>query len=202
MRYARGCGGAPSAPATSSACRPKPRRRWRSRSWPSRPWQGVPDTSPPPPEPGRRSFLAASRRRLSLGASLLAAALALAVAAVGWSASTPGVPGGGPPAPPPVSDAWRSASAVRVGLKTGAPELLVSGSSDWRLLESYSRDEVASAQRGAALRITLGERGRLEVSRRGSTQPDWSLDAGDTLILLPDGTGFSGWNGRWYRGTF
>src|SRR5687767_10632858 len=202
MRSARGWGGGPSATAPGAACGPKPRRRWRSGSWRWRLWRDVPETSPPLQAPERRSFLAVSPRRLSLGASLLAAALALAAAAVGWSASTPGVPGGGPPAPPPVSDAWRNASTVRVGLKTGAPELQVSGSSDWRLLESYSRDEVASAQRGAALRVALGERGRLEVSRRGSTQPDWSLDAGDTLILLPDGTGFSGWNGRWYRGTF
>jgi stage II sporulation protein D len=110
------------------------------------------------------------------------------------------VPGGGPPAPPPVSDAWRTATTVRIGLKTEAEELLVSGSIAWRLMRLDSTT-VASAGRGAALRIVRSG-GKLQISRRDASEPEWKTDDKDTLILAPEGRGLCGWGGRWYRGTF
>lgn len=111
-----------------------------------------------------------------------------------------GVPGGGPPAPPPVSDAWRTATSVRIGLKVEAEELLLSGSTAWRLMKQDSTD-VASAARGAALRIVRNG-GKLEISRRDASESEWKADDEDTLILAPEGRGLCGWSGRWYRGTF
>jgi stage II sporulation protein D len=99
-----------------------------------------------------------------------------------------------------VSDAWRTATAVRVGLKTEAEELLLSGSTAWRLIKSDSV-QVASATRGAALRI-VRDGGKIEISRRDATEPEWKIDDEDTLLLAPEGRGLCGWNGRWYRGGF
>jgi len=115
--------------------------------------------------------------------------------------TTAGVPGGGPPAPPPVSDAWRTATSVRIGLRTGAPELLLSGSTEWRLVRPDS-SEVASEKGGVALRVARGTGGALEITRRGSPEPIARANGRDTLLLLAQDRGFSGWSGRWYRGSF
>lgn len=114
--------------------------------------------------------------------------------------STQGVPGGGPPAPPPVSDAWRTATTVKIGLKVGAPELLLAGSTAWKLV-TPTGNVLASAGSGEALRIRQ-RNGSIDVSRRSGGDALASADPDDTLLLVPEARGFSGWNGRWYRGTF
>jgi stage II sporulation protein D len=174
--------------------------------------------------------LEASRPRPRLAARRLLTALAVAVVATGCAASRPreepregatggsgstpvtptprtttrpgagsGVPGGGPPAPPPVSNAWRHARTVRIGLRVAAPDLLVSGSTRWTLTVSDG-DEVTSEASGAPLRITGSEGENIDIYR-GSERLT-GVDGDDTLTLSPEGGGFSGWNGRWYRGTF
>lgn len=42
----------------------------------------------------------------------------------------------------------------------------------------------------------------MEISRQGVSEPGERVDQDDTLRLLSDEGGFSGWNGRWYRGIF
>ena len=113
---------------------------------------------------------------------------------------TAGVPGGGPPAPGPVSDAWRTANSVRIGLRIGAPELLLSGSTAWRLVRTDS-SEVAAEKGGVALRVARGS-GAIEITRRGNPEPVARLGEADTLLLLLDESGYAGWSGRWYRGVF
>lgn len=113
----------------------------------------------------------------------------------------PGIPGGGPPAPPPVSNAWRTASTVRIGLKVGAPELLLAGSSDWKLVTSAG-DEVASASAGGMLRLTREGSGPIEITRRAGSEPIVRVEETDTLLLVAENRGYMGWSGRWYRGTF
>lgn len=125
-----------------------------------------------------------------------AAALLLALACI-----AAGVPAGGPPAPSPVPDAWRSATKIRVGLVVGAPLLLIAGSTDWALSREGG-GSIASAKSGARLRVVRLGPSAMEVYREGEMAPVWSGSPSDTLLLTPEGGGYSGWGGRWYRGTF
>ena len=111
-----------------------------------------------------------------------------------------GLRGGGPQAPPPVSDAWRTARNIRIGLRVGAPELLVAGSTAWRLVTTAG-DDVAEAPSGGVLRLRRGTADAIEVSRRGEREVLERVDGGDTLLLVAE-RGFAGWNQRWYRGAF
>lgn len=113
--------------------------------------------------------------------------------------TTRGVPGGGPPAPSPVSDAWRTATTVKIGLKVGVPELILAGSTAWKLMTSTG-NELATWGPGEPLRIHQS-RGSIDVFRRSGTDAIASADPDDTLLVVPD-RGLAGWNGRWYRGTF
>jgi len=137
--------------------------------------------------------LAASRRRPGRAGN---AALLLALACV-----AAGVPGGGPPAPSPVPDAWRTATTIRVGLVVGAPNLLIAGSTDWALSREGGT-QIASAKSGARLRVVRLGPSQMEVYREGEMAPVWSGSPSDTLLVTPDGNGYSGWSGRWYRGSF
>lgn len=118
---------------------------------------------------------------------------------VPFTAVSQGLPGGGPPAPPPVSDAWRTRSTVRIGLKVGAPELLIAGSAPWKLT-TLDGSELASAASGEVLRIRQVN-GSIDVTRRAGGDALASVDPDDTLLLVGDRS-YAGWNGRWYRGTF
>ena len=137
--------------------------------------------------------MAASRRRPGRAGN---AALLLALACV-----AAGVPGGGPPAPSPVPDAWRTATTIRVGLVVGAPNLLIAGSTDWALSREGGT-QIASAKSGARLRVVRLGPSQMEVYREGEMAPVWSGSPSDTLLVTPDGNGYSGWSGRWYRGSF
>ncbi|MGE5177967.1 MAG: SpoIID/LytB domain-containing protein [Bacteroidota bacterium] len=109
-------------------------------------------------------------------------------------------PFGGPAAPGPVSDAWRTATTVRIGLKVGVPQMLVGGSTAWKLV-TPDGNELASLDAGAVLRIRRAG-GSIDVLHRGGGSAIASTDPDDTLLLVPEGSGYSGWSGRWYRGTF
>jgi len=137
--------------------------------------------------------LAASRRRRGRAGSA-AAILCLSLAFVAASA-----PGGGPPEPAP--DGWRAAKNIRVGLVVGAPSLLLAGSTSWAL-STDDGARIATAESGERLRIVRMGPAAMEVYRDGVMAPIWSGGPADTLLLTPDGGGYSGWNGRWYRGGF
>jgi stage II sporulation protein D len=89
---------------------------------------------------------------------------------------------------------------VKIGLKVGAPEVLVAGSTTWKLMASDG-SELATTGPGEMLRIRQRS-GSIDVSKRGGVDAIASADPDDTLLLVPEGRGYSGWSGRWYRGTF
>jgi stage II sporulation protein D len=88
-----------------------------------------------------------------------------------------------------------------VGLAVGAPRLTIAGSRPWTLrllrgksiLQGVSGDPISIVRSGASA---------IDVFREGDPEPIWSGGVGDTLELIPDRDGFSGWSGNWYRGTF
>ncbi|HKQ19840.1 MAG TPA: SpoIID/LytB domain-containing protein [Candidatus Eisenbacteria bacterium] len=137
--------------------------------------------------------MAASRRRLGRAGSAVAV-LCLSLAFVGAS-----VPGGGPPEPVP--DAWRTAKNIRVGLVVGAPSLLLAGSTNWGL-STGDGGRITTAESGERLRIVRMGPAAMEVYRDGVMAPLWTGGPADTLVLTPEGGGYSGWSGRWYRGAF
>ena len=137
--------------------------------------------------------MAASRRRPGRAGSATAI-LCLPLAFVAAS-----VPGGGPPEPVP--NAWREAKNIRVGLVVGAPNLLLAGSTNWAL-STGDGGRITTAESGERLRVVRMGPAAMEVYRDGVMAPLWSGGPADTLVLTPDGGGYSGWNGRWYRGAF
>jgi stage II sporulation protein D (peptidoglycan lytic transglycosylase) len=112
-------------------------------------------------------------------------------------------PGGGEVrgGPPPIPRDWRRAHLIRVGLVTGSTRLLVAGSTPWRL-ETLAGTKLASGGAGDRIQISRLSAGPLEAFREGELAPLWSGSPAETLRLVPDGRGFAGWSGRWYRGTF
>jgi stage II sporulation protein D len=109
-----------------------------------------------------------------------------------------GVRSGGPP---PIPRDWRRAHNLRVGLVTASTRLLVAGSTPWRF-ETLSGKKLATGGAGDRVQVSRLGAGPLEVFREGELAPLWTGSPGDTLRLVPDGRGFAGWSGRWYRGTF
>src|SRR6185436_8811914 len=126
----------------------------------------------PPRAREGRSCLAASRRRPGRAGSAavrnrlgVAAVLLLALGCV-----AAGVPAGGPAAPSPVPETWRSATTIRVGLVVGAPLLLIAGSTDWAL-SRQGGGSIASAKSGARLRVVRMGPSAMEVYREGEMAP-------------------------------
>ena len=115
--------------------------------------------------------------------------------------STPGVTQPRAGGPPPISRAWRQARTIRVGLATANTRLLVAGSTPWTLV-TLGGATVASGGRGDRVQISRLGGGSIEVFREGEMAPLWSGSPADTLRLVPNERGLSGWAGRWYRGTF
>ena len=116
--------------------------------------------------------------------------------------SSPGSPAPTRPATaPPPSDAWRSAASIRIGLAVGAPRLKIAGSREWtlRLLRGKS---IARGGPGDRVSVIRDGAGAIDVFREGEPEPVWTGGVGDTLELMPDSDGYSGWSGNWYRGTF
>ncbi len=101
----------------------------------------------------------------------------------------------------PAATAWMNAKSIQVGLVVGAGKLLVAGSKEWKLRIQGGR-EIATVRAGAPLRIARIEAGAFEVFREREGAPLWSGTPADTLLLLPSDQGYSGWGGKWYRGTF
>lgn len=101
----------------------------------------------------------------------------------------------------PATTAWRNAKSIQIGLAIGAGKLLVAGSKEWTLRLRGGRD-IATERAGARLRIARIEADAFEVFREGEGAPLWSGTPADTLLLLPSDQGYSGWGGKWYRGTF
>lgn len=103
--------------------------------------------------------------------------------------------------PPPISRAWRQARIIRVGLATRSTRLLVAGSTPWTLV-TLGGATVATGARGDQVQISRLGVGPLEVFREGELAPLWSGSPAETLRLVPNDRGLSGWSGRWYRGSF
>ncbi|HET9251887.1 MAG TPA: SpoIID/LytB domain-containing protein [Candidatus Eisenbacteria bacterium] len=109
-----------------------------------------------------------------------------------------GTPGG---PPPPAVEAWRHAHSIRVGLAVYAPSFLVAGSTEWTLSVQGGR-EVARRPAAVPLQIARVGEEAIEVLREGEDVPLWRGTNEDTLLLTPSAQGYSGWGGKWYRGTF
>ncbi|TMQ60911.1 MAG: SpoIID/LytB domain-containing protein [Candidatus Eisenbacteria bacterium] len=110
-----------------------------------------------------------------------------------------------PPRPPdqarPAPIDWRSATRLRVGLIVGAPRLRISGSREWKLRLLHGK-QIADGAAGARIVVAREGAGTIDVFREGEPDPLWSGGVADTLELVPERGGFSGWSGNWYRGTF
>lgn len=119
----------------------------------------------------------------------------------------PAPPGAGTPAPEepgppePESQAWRTASSIRVGLAVYAKSTQIAGSTEWTL-SVVGGAEVSRQPAGVALQVARVGEHAVEVFRQGEETPIWRGTGADTLLLTPSERGYSGWNGKWYRGTF
>jgi stage II sporulation protein D len=114
----------------------------------------------------------------------------------------PAPPTGTPaPMPPPGSESWRSIRSIRVGLAVYARSALVGGSTDWTLLVQGG-GTVSRQPSGATLQVARVGESAVEVFREGAEVPLWRGTTEDTLLLVPSERGYSGWGGKWYRGTF
>jgi len=100
-----------------------------------------------------------------------------------------------------VPDAWRATRTIRIGLVVGASKLLVAGSTEWDLFREGG-DRIATLKPGDRLRVVRMGPTATDVYREGEMAPLWSGGPADTLLLTPQGGGYSGWGGRWYRGSF
>ena len=105
------------------------------------------------------------------------------------------------PANPPVSEAWRNTHSIRVGLAVYAKSAVVAGSTDW-ILSLQGGPPIATQPSGVALQVARVGEDAVEVFRQGEEVPLWRGGTADTLLLVPAESGYSGWNGTWYRGTF
>jgi len=88
----------------------------------------------------------------------------------------------------------------------GPERLLVAGSKEWQLLvysgQAVTASGIAVEEAGARLQIARIEAGVIEVFREGEPAPIWTGTPSDTLLLQPIANGYSGWGGKWYRGSF
>ena len=114
--------------------------------------------------------------------------------------STGAPPSGGPPPPAP-SEAWRNTQSIRVGLAVYAKSALVAGSTA-TTLSVQGGPEIARQEPGATLQVARVGENAVEVFRQGEEVPLWRGETSDTLLLVPSEGGYSGWGGKWYRGTF
>ncbi|HEU5311777.1 MAG TPA: hypothetical protein VFV24_10020, partial [Candidatus Eisenbacteria bacterium] len=115
------------------------------------------------------------------------------------ASTTPSTPT--PDSSPPGDEAWRTAHVIRVGLVVYGPSSLVAGSTDWTL-SLQGGPEVARRPAAVPLQIARVGEDAVEVLREGEDMPLWRGTASDTLLLVPSNQGYSGWGGKWYRGTF
>ena len=99
-----------------------------------------------------------------------------------------------------VSPTWRSARSIRVGLVAGTSRLLIGGSKAWALTLQGGR-RLASGPEVVRLRITRSSAGEMAMYREEETSPLWT-GAGTDTLLFESTSGFVGWSGAWYRGTF
>jgi stage II sporulation protein D len=118
-----------------------------------------------------------------------------------WTSPPSPTPGTVAPIPEPPPGDWRDVRALKVGLVVGARSLLVAGSTTWGL-NGVGGPEIARERAGAMLRVARDGSGAIQVTREGTAEALWTGDSGDTLRLEPSRQGYSGWSGRWYRGTF
>ncbi|HXF58489.1 MAG TPA: SpoIID/LytB domain-containing protein [Candidatus Saccharimonadales bacterium] len=106
-----------------------------------------------------------------------------------------------PSAPPPAApEAWRSVGSIRIGLAVGSPRIRIAGSRAWTL-RVLNGDRIARGEAGEAVSIARDGTGAMTVLN-GESQPVWSGGSRDTLELVSELGGYSGWSGNWYRGTF
>jgi stage II sporulation protein D len=61
---------------------------------------------------------------------------------------------------------------------------------------------IASGGAGDRIALVREGGGAIEAFRGGAQEPVWSGGPGDTLELVPERDGYSGWSGNWYRGAF
>ena len=107
------------------------------------------------------------------------------------------------PSPPPAqgTEAWRSVSSIRIGLAVGAPRVRIAGSRAYSL-HVVGGDRVLRGETGEIVVVSRDASGALTVTPNNATDPVWTGGADDTLELVPELGGYSGWNGNWYRGPF
>jgi len=113
----------------------------------------------------------------------------------------PGATGAGAPPPARPARGWHSPRSIRIGLAAGVPRVKVSGSTAWTLRTLEGKTVLAGAP-GDRITILAQAPGGFGVFREGVPEPAWSGERQDTLELVPEGNGSSGWSGNWYRGTF
>jgi stage II sporulation protein D len=107
-----------------------------------------------------------------------------------------------PEAPPPLApEAWRSVSSIRIGLVVGSKGVNVSGSRAWTL-RVQGGDRIFRGESGEIASVARDGTGTITVTPNGVTAPVWSGTSRDTLELIPELGGYSGWSGNWYRGPF
>ncbi len=97
--------------------------------------------------------------------------------------------------------ARRSPGTIRIGLAVAAPRVKISGSTPWRL-RTLERKGIASGGPGERIIVLAQAPGEFGVFHEGVAEPIWTGGSRDTIELIPQGEGSSGWNGNWYRGTF
>ena len=88
-------------------------------------------------------------------------------------------------------DAWRATRTIRIGLVVGASKLLVAGSTEWDLFREGG-DRIATLKPGDRLRVVRMGPTATDVYREGEMAPLWSGGPADTLLLTPQGGGYSG----------
>jgi stage II sporulation protein D len=146
-----------------------------------------------------------SRARLALACALVVAA----AGCTGLRGAEPPKPGpagaAGTPKPPATRPApargYGSPRSIRIGLAVASPRLKIAGSTAWTL-RSLRGTPIVTGTAGDRITVLTQAPGAFAVFREGVASPVWSGGPGDTLELIPEGNGYSGWSGNWYRGTF
>jgi len=128
----------------------------------------------------------------------LALACVLVAAVAGCAGSRAPEPPATRPAP---ARGYGSPRSIRIGLAVASPRLKIAGSTAWTL-RSLRGTPIVTGAAGDRITVLAQAPGAFAVFREGVVSPVWSGGPGDTLELIPEGNGYSGWNGNWYRGTF
>ncbi|HZI89865.1 MAG TPA: SpoIID/LytB domain-containing protein, partial [Candidatus Polarisedimenticolia bacterium] len=90
---------------------------------------------------------------------------------------------------------------MSIGLVVRTPLVRVAGSRAWTL-RHVNGDLIAQGASGKVVSIARDGAGSLRVIRDGETEALWIGGVSDTLELVPEQGGYSGWSGNWYRGPF